>query len=328
MANQTIKLNDLSPEQLRAQIKLCFKFMEQCLSMLNGEDVPDEAAIKLVDPTGDCADMELFYACKKAGGAGELSDALETISRLQKQNEKLKKRLAKKHDEIEALKEKPGTVCYKIVIDLDEFRSKATKAAEIMKEIADFSVRSLPFTASEEMRKQYHALIKDLVRSIPGAVSAAIAKKVVTAEKTATNPMRVRGVSEETAKALNEQIEQIRKNVDSLVLRDYLAVKPFRIFPVEISPRFDMLDSMRSLLHSFSQKILIPKYKIGDKVFFLCQNVVKVGKIKGNGIRDDRGIYYHVVSSDDVYKYREEDLFASVDSLLANLKKQVNGEGK
>lgn len=92
------ELKDLTPEQLMAQIKLCFKFMAQCHAILEGEDIKDEAAIKLVDPTGDCEDMELFYACKSAVKDGSLSDAMETIAAQDKKIAKLQKRLAKKHE--------------------------------------------------------------------------------------------------------------------------------------------------------------------------------------------------------------------------------------
>lgn len=118
MSNQVTRIEDLSPEQLRAQVRLCFKFMGQCLDLLNGEDIADEAAIHLVDPIGDSTDMELFYKCKSVGGAGDLADAFETIDRLNKKVEKLKKRLAKKHDEIEDLKSKNAhSVCFGIKFD-------------------------------------------------------------------------------------------------------------------------------------------------------------------------------------------------------------------
>ena len=91
-------LKDLTTEQLRAQVKLCFKFMAQCKAILDGEDIDDNAAIKLVDPFGNSDDMELFYACKSAVDDPTLADALETIRIQDKKINRLQKRLAKKHD--------------------------------------------------------------------------------------------------------------------------------------------------------------------------------------------------------------------------------------
>ena len=197
--SKTIKLEDLSPDQLRAQVRLCFKFMEQCLSILNGEDVKEEAAIRLVDPIGNSSDMELFYKCKQIGSAGDLADAMETIDLLNKKVEKLKKRLAKKHDEVEQLKDSDGRISYKIGFDLKEFNEQIDKACKIFSDSTRLFLSQVnrDTFGNDEAYKTFKKLVDDLYTQFPKAFAAAVADKCVSVRKKesllcACDSMRVR----------------------------------------------------------------------------------------------------------------------------------------
>lgn len=58
----TAFVNQLSPDQVREQLILCYLQMERCQQVLRGEYV-EPVAMK---DNGESSDMELFYRCKKA----------------------------------------------------------------------------------------------------------------------------------------------------------------------------------------------------------------------------------------------------------------------
>ena len=295
---KTLKLEDLSPDQLRAQVKLCFKFMEQCLSMLNGEDVKDEAAIRLVDPFGDCGDMELFYACKRIGGAGDLADALATIDKLNKQNQKLKQRLAKKHDELEQLRENNnvGGLRYSLKFNTEEFEKGMKAAAECMKKVGDLYLFSDRLNINEETRKRLVEMMNDFVKDLPHALATAISQKVVSAEK---KQISRPGFSSDTYMNSAYHFDNARIN--------------------------ELLDSIK--LRQFFQPLPMPKFDIDHKVYFIENGVVTqssvkaVEKLVGFGCA---GFRYQLKNG----KYfAENQIFGSVEDLLQNLKENIrNGE--
>ncbi|MBR1556507.1 MAG: hypothetical protein IJ647_01905 [Prevotella sp.] len=196
-------LRDLTKEQLIAQVKLCFKFMAQCRAILEGEDIADEAAIRLIDPTGDSNDMELFYKCKQVANDDSLSKAVKTIALQDKKISKLQKRLAKK---------------------------------------------------SEELR-----------------------------------------------------------SFDSLNLSEFLEV-----IPLEIERIF-------GLIPADEVRVQEPKYKKGDKVFFLLDGVVRTGTVCKGPFWLGHCYGYYVESMDGGCKIVEDLLFANVDELLKDLKEHING---
>lgn len=295
---KTLKLEDLSPDQLRAQVKLCFKFMEQCLSMLNGEDVKDEAAIRLVDPFGDCGDMELFYACKRIGGAGDLADALATIDKLNKQNQKLKQRLAKKHDELEQLRENNnvGGLRYSLKFNTEEFEKGMKAAAECMKKVGDLYLFSDRLNINEETRKRLVEMMNDFVKDLPHALATAISQKVVSVEK---KQISRPGFSSDTYMNSAYHFDNARIN--------------------------ELLDSIK--LRQFFQPLPMPKFDIDHKVYFIENGVVTqscvkaVEKLVGIGCV---GFRYQLKNG----KYfAENQILGSVEDLLQNLKENIrNGE--
>lgn len=302
---KTLKLEDLSPDQLRAQVKLCFKFMEQCLSMLNGEDVKDEAAIRLVDPFGDCGDMELFYACKRIGGAGDLADALATIDKLNKQNQKLKQRLAKKHDELEQLRENSnvGGLRYSLKFNTEEFEKGMKAAAECMKKVGDLYLFSDRLNINEETRKRLVEMMNDFVKDLPHALTTAISQKVVSVEKQPLSP-RDSFLNELRNYAYGGGRAHDRSYIERLISSITL--------PITSQPFF---------------RIPQPKFDIDHKVYFIENGVVTqssvkaVEKLVGIGCA---GFRYQLKNG----KYfAENQIFGSVEDLLQNLKENIrNGE--
>lgn len=190
MSKQVTKIEDLSPDQLRAQVRLCFKFMEQCLSVLNGEDVSEEAVIRLVDPIGDSSDMELFYKCKQVGGAGDLADAMETIDQLSKKVNKLHKRLAKKHDELEKAKNESGCVKYTVNFDLDEFSKKIDEACKVFAKATKlFESRQIKDAfVTPKAFKDFKKIVEGLYAELPKSFANAVAEKCISVSKTEIHP--------------------------------------------------------------------------------------------------------------------------------------------
>ena len=296
--SKTIKLEDLSPEQLRAQVRLCFKFMEQCLSILNGEDVKEEAAIRLVDPIGDSSDMELFYKCKQIGSAGDLADAMETIDQLNKKVEKLKKRLAKKHDEVEQLKDSDGRISYKVGFDLKEFNDQIDKACKIFADSTRLFLSQVnrDTFGNDEAYKTFKKLVDDLYTQFPKSFAAAVANKCVSVRKKesllcACDSMRVR--------------EMLRAVPIGLVMSNLLGI------PVG-TPVYE-------------EK---PKFEKGQKVYYMSNNIVQQGIVDrvskvGNEFR-------YFINTLHPFCYRTEgDVFSSVEDLLSSLKDKIrNGKGK
>ncbi len=230
MGKNLDKLNGLTNEQLKAQIKLCFKFMAQCKSILDGEEVRDGEAIRLVDPFGDCDDMELFWACKGVAEDPSLADALETISKQEKVIAKLRKRLAKKS----AAASSDGK-------ERDEKKIDFDKVAEYFRQ-GDIS-----------------ALMKFLRKR--SCISSGVSVTLHTAVK-----------------------EPGRKSK--------------------------------------------PKYKVGDKLYFIFQNVVRSGVVKQEAARTYDGFSYHLDGRGNVesFQIHEECLFPSVEALFNHLKEGVNGD--
>lgn len=311
------KLEDLTPEQLRAQVKLCFKMFKQCLDLLNGEDIPDQAAIKLVDPFGDSDDMELFYTCKRIGGGGDLSDALETIDKLNKKVEKLQKRLAKKHDELEQLQNNCGGIRFKLEFDVDRFVEMTKEVAKILRKVGDLSAMEVQ-GMSEDAKQAYQKLWRDFVEIVPKAMAKALADKSFEVGKENIPNNSVKGVSEKTAKELEDRLKAFR--LDTFNLRRHLAQFPLHLdaidafaMPIIVNP--DQIYRINNPKPGFS---------VGDKVFFMNGNVVKSGIVKKIG-KYDCGFSYLVVNKDGDVRYKEEEIFPSVEKLLENLKKKFNG---
>lgn len=295
---KTLKLEDLSPDQLRAQVKLCFKFMEQCLSMLNGEDVKDEAAIRLVDPFGDCGDMELFYACKRIGGAGDLADALATIDKLNKQNQKLKQRLAKKHDELEQLRESKsvGGLKYSLKFDTEEFEKGIKAAAECMKKVGDLYLFSDRLNINEETRKRLVEMMNDFVKDLPHALTTAISQKVVSVEK---KQISRPGFSSDTYMNSAYHFDNARIN--------------------------ELLDSIK--LRQFFQPLPMPKFDIDHKVYFIENGVVTQSSVKAVEKLVGFGCVGFRYQLKNGKYFAENQIFGSVEDLLQNLKENIhNGE--
>lgn len=311
------KLEDLTPEQLRAQVKLCFKMFKQCLDLLNGEDIPDQAAIKLVDPFGDSDDMELFYTCKRIGGGGDLSDALETIDKLNKRVEKLQKRLAKKHDELEQLQNNCGGIRFKLEFDVDNFVEMTKEVAKILRKVGDLSameVQGMP----EAAKQAYQKLWRDFVEIVPKAMAKAVADKSFEVGKENIPNNSVKGVSEKTAKELEDRFKAFR--LDTFNLRRHLAQFPLHLDAIDA---FAMPIIMNPD-HIYQLNNPKPGFSVGDKVFFMNGNVVKSGIVKKIG-KYDCGFSYLVVNKDGDVRYKEEEIFPSVEKLLENLKKKFNG---
>lgn len=295
---KTLKLEDLSPDQLRAQVKLCFKFMEQCLSMLNGEDVKDEAAIRLVDPFGDCGDMELFYACKRIGGAGDLADALATIDKLNKQNQKLKQRLAKKHDELEQLRENNnvGGLRYSLKFDTEEFEKGTKAAAECMKKVGDLYLFSDRLNINEETRKRLVEMMNDFVKDLPHALTTAISQKVVSVEK---KQISRPGFSSDTYMNSAYHFDNARIN--------------------------ELLDSIK--LRQFFQPLPMPKFDIDHKVYFIENGVVTQSSVKAVEKLVGIGCVGFRYQLKNGKYFAENQILGSVEDLLQNLKENIrNGE--
>ena len=295
---KTLKLEDLSPDQLRAQVKLCFKFMEQCLSMLNGEDVKDEAAIRLVDPFGDCGDMELFYACKRIGGAGDLADALATIDKLNKQNQKLKQRLAKKHDELEQLRENNnvGGLRYSLKFNTEEFEKGMKAAAECMKKVGDLYLFSDRLNINEETRKRLVEMMNDFVKDLPHALATAISQKVVSVEK---KQISRPGFSSDTYMNSAYHFDNARIN--------------------------ELLDSIK--LRQFFQPLPMPKFDIDHKVYFIENGVVTQSSVKAVEKLVGIGCVGFRYQLKNGKYFAENRIFGSVEDLLQNLKENIrNGE--
>ena len=295
---KTLKLEDLSPDQLRAQVKLCFKFMEQCLSMLNGEDVKDEAAIRLVDPFGDCGDMELFYACKRIGGAGDLADALATIDKLNKQNQKLKQRLAKKHDELEQLRENNnvGGLKYSLKFNTEEFEKGMKAAAECMKKVGDLYLFSDRLNINEETRKRLVEMMNDFVKDLPHALATAISQKVVSVEK---KQISRPGFSSDTYMNSAYHFDNARIN--------------------------ELLDSIK--LRQFFQPLPMPKFDIDHKVYFIENGVVTQSSVKAVEKLVGFGCVGFRYQLKNGKYFAENQIFGSVEDLLQNLKENIrNGE--
>lgn len=295
---KTLKLEDLSPDQLRAQVKLCFKFMEQCLSMLNGEDVKDEAAIRLVDPFGDCGDMELFYACKRIGGAGDLADALATIDKLNKQNQKLKQRLAKKHDELEQLRENNnvGGLKYSLKFNTEEFEKGMKAAAECMKKVGDLYLFSDRLNINEETRKRLVEMMNDFVKDLPHALATAISQKVVSVEK---KQISRPGFSSDTYMNSAYHFDNARIN--------------------------ELLDSIK--LRQFFQPLPMPKFDIDHKVYFIENGVVTQSSVKAVEKLVGIGCVGFRYQLKNGKYFAENQIFGSVEDLLQNLKENIrNGE--
>ena len=295
---KTLKLEDLSPDQLRAQVKLCFKFMEQCLSMLNGEDVKDEAAIRLVDPFGDCGDMELFYACKRIGGAGDLADAIATIDKLNKQNQKLKQRLAKKHDELEQLRENNnvGGLRYSLKFDTEEFEKGTKAAAECMKKVGDLYLFSDRLNINEETRKRLVEMMNDFVKDLPHALATAISQKVVSVEK---KQISRPGFSSDTYMNSAYHFDNARIN--------------------------ELLDSIK--LRQFFQPLPMPKFDIDHKVYFIENGVVTQSSVKAVEKLVGIGCVGFRYQLKNGKYFAENQIFGSVEDLLQNLKENIrNGE--
>jgi len=315
--SKILKLEDLTPEQLRAQVKLCFKMFKQCLDLLNGEDIPDQAAIKLVDPFGDSDDMELFYTCKRIGGGGDLSDALETIDKLNKRVEKLQKRLAKKHDELEQLQNNCGGIRFKLEFDVDRFVEMTKEVAKILRKVGDLSameVQGMP----EAAKQAYQKLWRDFVEIVPKAMAKAVADKSFEVGKENIPNNSVKGVSEKTAKELEDRIKAFR--LDTFNIRRHLAQFPLHLDAIDA---FAMPIIMNPD-HIYQLNNPKPGFSVGDKVFFMNGNVVKSGIVKKIG-KYDCGFSYLVVNKDGDVRYKEEEIFPSVEKLLENLKKKFNG---
>jgi len=307
---KTLKLEDLSPDQLRAQVKLCFKFMEQCLSMLNGEDVKDEAAIRLVDPFGDCGDMELFYACKRIGGAGDLADALATIDKLNKQNQKLKQRLAKKHDELEQLRENNnvGGLRYSLKFDTEKFEKGMKAAAECMKKVGDLYLNPALTNINEETRKRLVEMMNDFVKDLPHALTTAISQKVVSVEKQPLSP-RDSFLNELRNYAYGGGRAHDRSYIDRCYIERLISSITLPI----ASQQFFGIPQ--------------PKFDIDHKVYFIENGVVTQSSVKAVEKLVGIGcVGFRYLLKNGKY-FTENKLFGSVEDLLQNLKENIrNGE--
>ena len=260
--SKILKLEDLTPEQLRAQVKLCFKMFKQCLDLLNGEDIPDQAAIKLVDPFGDSDDMELFYTCKRIGGGGDLSDALETIDKLNKKVEKLQKRLAKKHDELEQLQNNCGGIRFKLEFDVDRFVEMTKEVAKILRKVGDLSameVQGMP----EDAKQAYQKLWRDFVEIVPKAMAKAVADKSFEVGKENIPNNSVKGVSEKTAKELEDRFKAFR--LDTFNLRRHLAQFPLHLDAIDAFAMPIIMNTDQ--IYQFNNPK--PGFSVGDKVFLL-----------------------------------------------------------
>lgn len=69
---RNVSLKDLSKTVLIDQLRLCWKHFRVCLAALEGEKVTPVELLSS-DELGDCDDLELFYACKRAGGSSEVT---------------------------------------------------------------------------------------------------------------------------------------------------------------------------------------------------------------------------------------------------------------
>lgn len=56
------KLEDLTVDELRCEVRKCHEHMERCYSVLNGEKNVKPVVLLDVD---DSIDLELFYKCKE-----------------------------------------------------------------------------------------------------------------------------------------------------------------------------------------------------------------------------------------------------------------------
>ena len=66
MERQAKSLNDLSLEECREQLALCWDHFRCCLEVLGGGDA-EPCELLSCDEFGDSDDLELFYCCKRAG---------------------------------------------------------------------------------------------------------------------------------------------------------------------------------------------------------------------------------------------------------------------
>ena len=266
--------------------------------MLNGEDVKDEAAIRLVDPFGDCGDMELFYACKRIGGAGDLADALATIDKLNKQNQKLKQRLAKKHDELEQLRENNnvGGLRYSLKFNTEEFEKGMKAAAECMKKVGDLYLFSDRLNINEETRKRLVEMMNDFVKDLPHALATAISQKVVSVEK---KQISRPGFSSDTYMNSAYHFDNARIN--------------------------ELLDSIK--LRQFFQPLPMPKFDIDHKVYFIENGVVTQSSVKAVEKLVGIGCVGFRYQLKNGKYFAENRIFGSVEDLLQNLKENIrNGE--
>ena len=340
-----IRIEDLSPDQLRAQVRLCFKFMEQCLSILNGEDVPDNAAIRLVDPIGDSSDMELFYKCKQIGGAGDLSDAAETIATQQKQIAKLKKRLAKKHDEIESLKQ---AVTYEVKFDTSEFKDKL---GIISTNLKDFFDKCSDVKFDTPLGGLFHKAIEEFIKTMPSAISNAVADKCVSVHKRECSQR----ISEDAATRLCDAFRKIsdavcKFRVDSQKTRSFFdRVDLSMVYPKTISfssesigggnnffNRFHICnlsnDDCEELVNfckelqkerDFKLKWGGCKFKKGQKVFYMEYSTCVSSKIDDVSVLKNN-VIYTLTNGENV---AEPSLYANVEDLIEGIKKNIrNGE--
>lgn len=56
------KIEEMTLDELRQEVRRCHEHMERCLSVLDGEK--NVEPVELAD-VSDSADLELFYRCKK-----------------------------------------------------------------------------------------------------------------------------------------------------------------------------------------------------------------------------------------------------------------------
>lgn len=346
-----IRIEDLSPDQLRAQVRLCFKFMEQCLSILNGKDVPDNAAIRLVDPIGDSSDMELFYKCKQIGGAGDLSDAAETIATQQKQIAKLKKRLAKKHDELEAMKH---SVIYEVDIDTSKFKDKLGIAISFMK---DFHKEISEIPTNMPWYGLFRKMVDDMMTTLPSAIANAVSEKCVHVRK----KEREQGITEDQANKLSDILRKISESFSKeFFLRDdhnmridvrkfYDRVDLSKVYPKAIGFSRESIGGGNNFFNQFHicnlsnddcEKLVNfckelqkerdfklkwggCKFKKGQKVFYMEYSTCVSSKIDDVSVLKNN-VIYTLTNGENV---AESSLYANVEDLIEGIKKNIrNGE--
>ncbi len=257
--------------------------------MLNGEDVKDEAAIRLVDPLGNSSDMELFYACKRIGEVGDLSDAIETIDDLRKKNDKLRERLKKKHFELEKCLESKnsGGMSYRIKINTDDFNKDMNTILESIKGVVETCNNS---SEDKQVKDVMNKVFDSFVGDLPKAIAQVIANKVVSV-------LKERGPK-------NVDFKQYFINpLDTIRIRDIL------VPPISFNPDF---------LHR-------PKFQIGDKVFYIRNGVVTQSSVKN--ICNPNSYKFCRYFLADGHLDSEDSLFGSVEDLLKNIKENIhNGE--